>query len=133
MTGFHFSKLHVFKIRGGRVVDEREISLLKLLIPSMASILASTVSLFVEVVGNVSSSLSVPGTTSIPVATVSLVVGVVGASVEPSKSVEHQVKENGIDEWQKVAPKRALEDEGDDAGSASFKRSRMVPPQETAG
>ncbi|KAL2489456.1 hypothetical protein Fot_42748 [Forsythia ovata] len=101
MGGFHFSIVPVFKIRGRRIVDERGIPLLKLLIPSTASIPASTVPSVMGVVGNVLSPLLVLGTTSVPVAIAPSVVGVVGsesssvpsvASVEPLEGVEHQVK-----------------------------------------
>ncbi|KAL2549884.1 hypothetical protein Fot_11414 [Forsythia ovata] len=115
MTGFHFSKVHVFKIREGMVVDERETHPLKLLIPSTASIPTSTVPPMVGVVGGESSF--VPSV----------------ASVELSEGVKHQAKGKRIDEEENVTPKRTLEDEGDTAGSASFKKGLMAPPQETEG
>ncbi|KAL2520575.1 Uncharacterized protein Fot_24498 [Forsythia ovata] len=145
LSNRHFGQarsLQLKVIRGRRVVDERWIPPLKLLIPSTASILVSTVPSVVEVVGNVSSSFQVLGTVSIPVAIVPPVVGVIGSessfvsfvvSVEPLEGVEHQVKEKRVDKWEKVAPKRALVDEGDVASSANVKRGRMDPPQETAG
>ncbi|KAL2489089.1 hypothetical protein Fot_42381 [Forsythia ovata] len=76
MASFHFSKIHVFKIRDGRVVDERGTLHSRLLILSTAPILASTVLPVVEVVGGVSSSLPTPGTASVPVATVLPMIGI---------------------------------------------------------
>ncbi|KAL2494030.1 hypothetical protein Fot_37787 [Forsythia ovata] len=89
------------------------------------------------------SSLPKPGTASVPMATVPSMTGVVGgdsssipfeAPVRPSEDVDHQGKGKwvAIDEWERVAPKRTLGDEGDAVGSVRFKRGRMAPPQEIA-
>ncbi|KAL2501671.1 hypothetical protein Fot_35519 [Forsythia ovata] len=104
MAGFHFSKIHVFKIRRGRVVDERRTLLPRLLILSKAPILVPTVHPVVEVVGSVSSSLPTPGTASVPAANVLLIKRVVGSDshslpfevlVRPSNDVDNQGKEKG--------------------------------------
>ncbi|KAL2525681.1 hypothetical protein Adt_10735 [Abeliophyllum distichum] len=65
MAGFHFSKIPVFKIRGERVVDEKETFFLRLLIPRMALIPVSTVPTVMEVVVGVSSSFPTPSTASV--------------------------------------------------------------------
>ncbi|KAL2493909.1 Uncharacterized protein Fot_37666 [Forsythia ovata] len=123
-------------------MDEREIPSLKLLILSTAFIPTSTVPWVVGVVGNVSSSIPVPSMVHVPVAIVHPVVRIVEielsyvpsvASVEQLEGVEHQVKGKWVDKWEKVAPKRALEDEGDTAGSANVNRGGIAPPQETTG
>ncbi|KAL2489597.1 hypothetical protein Fot_42889 [Forsythia ovata] len=99
---FSLLKIHVFKIRCGRVVNERGALPSRLLIQSTVPILASAVSLVVEVVGSVSSSLPIPGTTSVPTATVLPMIEVVGGdsssflfeeSVRPLEDVDHQGKE----------------------------------------
>ncbi|KAL2520672.1 hypothetical protein Fot_24595 [Forsythia ovata] len=102
MAGFHFSKIHVFKIRCGRVVDERVTILLRLLTLSTSPILVPTVPPVVDVVGIVSSFLPTP------------------VPIRPSEDVDHQGKGKGVvvDEWKKVTPKRTLQDEGDAASSA---------------
>ncbi|KAL2530602.1 hypothetical protein Fot_23203 [Forsythia ovata] len=135
-------EIHVFEIRGRRVVDERGTLLPRLLALSTTPILAPNVPPVVEVVGGVSSSLPTLGVASVPAASVLPITGVVGGDshsltfkvhVRPSEDVNHQGKGKGVvvDEWEKVTPKRTLEDEGNTTGSARFKRGRMAR-QETA-
>ncbi|KAL2531262.1 hypothetical protein Adt_04613 [Abeliophyllum distichum] len=77
---------------------------------------------------------------SVPVSTVHLMVGAIGndssslpseISINPSVVVQHHDKEKGvaIDEGERVAPKRALEDESDAVDSKRVKRGRMAFPQ----
>ncbi|KAL2501325.1 hypothetical protein Fot_35173 [Forsythia ovata] len=105
MAGFHFSKIPVFKIRGGSIVDERGILPLRLLILSTVPILMSTVPAVVEVVDSVSSSLPTPGAASVQVAIVFSITGVVRddspslpfeVPVRPSEDVDHQGKGKGV-------------------------------------
>ncbi|KAL2497985.1 hypothetical protein Adt_23535 [Abeliophyllum distichum] len=141
MAGFYFSKISIFKIQGGKDVDEKETLPPRLLISSTTSVLASTFSPVVEVAGGVSSSLSTLRVASVLVTIVLLMVGVVGsdlsslseASMKPSEDIQHQDKEKGIiiDEGEKVEPKRTLEDKGDAVDSRRVKKGRMAALQET--
>ncbi|KAL2471663.1 Uncharacterized protein Adt_39799 [Abeliophyllum distichum] len=93
--------------------------------------------------GGVSSSLPTPSVASTLAAIVPLMVGAVGsdsssllpkASMKLSEDVQHQDEGKGvsIDEGEKVALKRTLEDEGGAEDSRRVKRGRMASPQETA-
>ncbi|KAL2549857.1 hypothetical protein Fot_11387 [Forsythia ovata] len=57
------------------------------------------------------------------------------AFVRSSEDIDHQGKRKGVvvDEGENVAPKKTLGDKCDASGSVRFKRSRIAPPQETAG
>ncbi|KAL2474422.1 hypothetical protein Adt_35158 [Abeliophyllum distichum] len=143
MAGFHFSKIPVFKIRGGRVVDERGTLVPRLSILSTVPILASIALLVVEVVRGVLSSLPTSSAAPVMVAIILPMTGTVRddsfslpleTSISLSVDVQHQDKGKGvaIDEGKKIVPKRASKDEGVVVDSERFKRSRMASPQETS-
>ncbi|KAL2509912.1 hypothetical protein Fot_33559 [Forsythia ovata] len=79
MVGFYLSKIPLFKIRDGRVMDENETLLLRLLIPRMASIPTSSVPPVMEVAGGVLSSLPSMSVASVPAVIVLPVIEVVGS------------------------------------------------------
>ncbi|KAL2479131.1 hypothetical protein Fot_48145 [Forsythia ovata] len=141
MAGFHFSKIPMFKIRGGRVVEERWTLSLRLLVSSMALNPASTILLVMEAAGDVSSPLPPLSSAPIPVTIVIPIIEVGDnssslpseTSMSPSVDVQHQDegKESVVDEREKVALKRRLEEEGTVVDSRRVKRSRTAPSQET--
>ncbi|KAL2512753.1 hypothetical protein Adt_18353 [Abeliophyllum distichum] len=161
MVGFHFTKIHVFKVRSGRVVDEKP------WLASMGPVPESTVPLEVEVVDEVPSVLSSTNVVSVPIKVVgdssslssgstapAPVVGVlsvveirddspspspivdVGSGSSSSFSVmegEGQRNVRGCEVGPKGVPKKKLPEEGVDADSGGAKKSRAVPAQETSG
>ncbi|KAL2490958.1 hypothetical protein Adt_26586 [Abeliophyllum distichum] len=105
MVGFYFSKIHMFKIRGGKVVNEKETLPPRPPIPSTAPISASTVPLFMEVVGGVSSFLPTLSTVFVLTAIVMSTVEAVRCdssslfpetSINPLVDVQYQDKEKGL-------------------------------------
>ncbi|KAL2538301.1 Uncharacterized protein Fot_19692 [Forsythia ovata] len=122
-----------------KVVDERGTLLLRLLVLSMAPNSVPTVPPIVEAVGSISSSLPILSTASVPVAIVLPVMEEVGDASSPSPpvtstsllvDVQHQDKGNEvvIDEGEKVAPKRSLEEEGATIDFGRVKRKSNGSP-----
>ncbi|KAL2505653.1 hypothetical protein Adt_21274 [Abeliophyllum distichum] len=105
MAGCYFSKISVFKIRGEKVVDEKETILPRLSIPSTTSIVVSTILSIVEVAGNILSSLPTLSAASVLATVVLLMVGTIGgdsssllpeASIKSSKIFNIKIKEKGL-------------------------------------
>ncbi|KAL2486461.1 hypothetical protein Adt_31217 [Abeliophyllum distichum] len=137
MAGNHFSKIHVFKIRGEKLVDEKKTLFLRPITLSTVSTPASTVPLVVQMARSVSSFLPTLNTMSISAAIIPPTIGVVGdysssvlfeTSMNPLVDVQYQDKGKWVvvDEGEKVVPKRSLKDEGDDIDFVRVKRGRMA-------
>ncbi|KAL2508423.1 hypothetical protein Fot_32070 [Forsythia ovata] len=129
MAGFYFSYVHVFKIRGGRVVDERQTLSLRLLVPNEAPNSVSTIHPVVGAIGGVSSPppLVVGGRDGSP----SLLLEIFAS---PLVDAQHLVKEKGvtIGERENVASKRGLKGRDVVANSGRTKKSRTTLLQETS-